>query len=122
VRFVGARTDVPACLAASDIHCQPNLKPEPFGIAYIEALYAGLPVVTTKLGGALEILGSAPESSGVLVEPDNAHALAEALKGLILNSDRREGYRLIGPRRARELCDPAERLSQLYRLLGRLAR
>jgi len=47
VRFLGQRADVPRLLAAADIHCQPNTGPEPFGIAFVEALYAGLPVVTT---------------------------------------------------------------------------
>ena len=49
-------TDVPRLLAAADIHCQPNISPEPFGIAFIEALAAGLPVVTSAIGGAIEIV------------------------------------------------------------------
>jgi glycosyltransferase involved in cell wall biosynthesis len=53
-RFLGQRSDVPHLLAAADIHCQPNTGPEPFGIAFVEALYAGLPVVSTRLGGALK--------------------------------------------------------------------
>src|SRR5262249_38073183 len=56
VRFLGQRADVGQLLNAADIHCQPNLGPESFGIGFVEALYAGLPVVTTALGGALEIV------------------------------------------------------------------
>ena len=47
VRFLGERRDVAACMHAADIHCQPNTAPEPFGLVFVEALYAGLPVVTT---------------------------------------------------------------------------
>jgi glycosyltransferase involved in cell wall biosynthesis len=47
VRFVGQRSDVPRLLAAADIFCQPNSGPEPFGIVFVEALYAGLPVVAS---------------------------------------------------------------------------
>ena len=47
VLFLGQRSDVPQLLLAADIQCQPNLGPEPFGIAFIEAMQAGLPVVTT---------------------------------------------------------------------------
>ena len=68
VRFLGQRTDVPHLLAAADVHCQPNTGPEPFGLAFVEALAAGRPVVTTALGGALEIVD---ETCGVhFVEPD----------------------------------------------------
>ena len=66
VRFLGQRSDVPRLLRAADIHCQPNLGPEPFGIAFIEALQARLPVVTTAMGGPLEIIDG---SCGVLVAP-----------------------------------------------------
>ena len=57
---------------AADIHCQPNTAPEPFGLVFVEALYAGLPVVTTALGGALEIL---TDACGVLVPAGDAPAL-----------------------------------------------
>src|SRR5262249_22135283 len=65
-RFLGQRADVRQLLAAADVFCQPNIGPESFGISFIEALYAGLPVVTTALGGALEIVDA---TCGVLVPP-----------------------------------------------------
>jgi glycosyltransferase involved in cell wall biosynthesis len=41
--FGGSASDPTSCqlLAAADIYCQPNLDPEPFGIAFVEALAAG---------------------------------------------------------------------------------
>src|SRR5205823_8856307 len=80
VRFLGHRADVPRLLAAADIHCQPNTGPEPFGIALIEALHAGLPVVTSRLGGAVEFVDA---TCGVLVEPSDPSALAAALTALL---------------------------------------
>lgn len=41
VRFLGQRSDVPQLLAGADIFCQPNQGPEPFGIVFVEALWAG---------------------------------------------------------------------------------
>ena len=110
IRFAGNRDDVDRLLAASDIHCQPNISPEPFGIAFIEALYAGLPVVTTQLGGAIEIVN---DSCGVTVAPNNTVALAAALGRLV--GDDRERRRLgnAGPARARELCDPQQQMNLL---------
>ena len=114
IRFAGNRDDVDRLLAASDIHCQPNISPEPFGIAFIEALYAGLPVVTTQLGGAIEIVN---DSCGVTVAPNNTVALAAALGRLV--GDDRERRRLgnAGPARARELCDPQQQMNLLRRAL-----
>jgi hypothetical protein len=64
VRFIGERSDVGRLLAAASVHCQANLRPEPFGIALVEALAVGLPVVTVAMGGALEIVD---ESCGMLI-------------------------------------------------------
>ena len=56
VRFAGQRSDVSALLQAADIYCQPNTSPEPFGITFVEAQAAGLPIVSSAAGGALEIV------------------------------------------------------------------
>ena len=40
VRFLGERTDTRSLYAAADIYCQPNTGPEPYGITFIEAMYA----------------------------------------------------------------------------------
>ena len=66
VRFLGHRSDVPRLLAAADLLCQPNVGPESFGIAFVEAMAAGLPVVTTRIGGGAEVV---TEACGVLVPP-----------------------------------------------------
>lgn len=114
VRFLGDRRDVPRLLAAADIHCQPNLGPEPFGIAFIEALYAGLPVVSTGMGGAAEIV---TEACGVLVSPGAPDALAGALTALIADPGTRARLGAAGPARAAALCDPAQVLARFDCLL-----
>jgi len=82
IRFLGTRSDVPELLATADIFCHPNTyPPEPFGIALVEALQAGLPVITTAMGGALEIVS---EQCGVLVPPEDNVALSEALRRLLM--------------------------------------
>lgn len=52
---------------------------EEFGITIVEALAAGRPVVAAAGGGALEIVSDG--ETGVLVEPHDVDALAEALRG-----------------------------------------
>jgi glycosyltransferase involved in cell wall biosynthesis len=111
VRFLGERADVTRLLSAADVFCQPNTAAEPFGVVFVEALGAQLPVVTTDLGGAREIVDS---SCGMLVPPGDARALAETLRGLIQDSTLRERLGAAGPTRARELCDPVTQLERFH--------
>ncbi|MFH1919422.1 MAG: glycosyltransferase family 4 protein [Planctomycetota bacterium] len=119
VRFVGERSDVMRVLQAADVHCQPNVGPEPFGIAFVEALHARLPVVTTAIGGALEIVN---KHCGALVPPKDASALSRELRRLIGDADLRRELGNAGPDRARQLCDPTRQMARLETLLGRIQR
>jgi glycosyltransferase involved in cell wall biosynthesis len=120
VEFLGERSDIRRLLAASDIYCQPNVEPEAFGISLVEALAAGLPVVTSALGGAKEIVD---ETCGVLVEPGDSPRLAEELAALLDDRGRRERLGARGPERARALCDPASQMPRIAEiLLGAAAR
>lgn len=114
VRFLGQRSDVARLLAGADIFCQPNQGPEPFGIVFVEALWACRPVVTTAMGGALEILN---ESCGILTQPDNPDSLSEALDRLIQSPDLRQRLGAAGPERASQLCDPAAQMQVLEDLV-----
>jgi glycosyltransferase involved in cell wall biosynthesis len=110
VRWLGERRDVRRLLAAADVHCQANVGPEPFGIAYVEALAAGLPVVASRSGGVVEIVD---ESCGVLVPPGDSKALAAALERLVVDRPFRAMLAGAAPARARRLADPA---TQMFRL------
>jgi glycosyltransferase involved in cell wall biosynthesis len=111
VRYMGYRSDVPRLLSAADIHCQPNTGPEPFGITFVEGLLAGLPVVTTALGGTKEIVD---ETCGILVPPGDPLALADSLRGLIEDPEVRARLGRAGPLRARSLCDPGQQLTRIH--------
>jgi glycosyltransferase involved in cell wall biosynthesis len=114
LRWLGERQDVRRLLAAADVHCQANITPESFGITYVEALAAGLPVVTSRFGGAMEIVD---ESCGVLVPPGDSNALAAALERLIVDRPLRAKLAAAAPARARTLSDPA---TQMFRLADAL--
>ena len=68
--------EVPAYLAAADVLCQPSVV-EPFGQATLEAMACARSVVATKIGGPPEFV---PPDAGVLVDPEDETALAEALE------------------------------------------
>ena len=116
VNFLGWQRDLGTVLAAADIYCQPNIRPEPFGITLVEALYAGLPVVAANEAGPREIV---TEECGVLAPPGDAAALAEALRAIICTPDRRALLGRGGPARAKAICEPARGLSNFWAILAR---
>jgi glycosyltransferase involved in cell wall biosynthesis len=75
VDFVGQVDDVPAALAAATclLHCSDR---EPYGMALVEALACGRPVVAPAAAGPLEIVDA---GCGVLYPPGDAAAAAVAL-------------------------------------------
>lgn len=114
VRFLNERSDVQRLLGAADIFCQPNLGPEPFGITFVEALNAGLPVVAVGMGGANEIID---DTCGMLARPGNTQEIADRLRRLIEEPHLRRRLGQGGPARARELCDPTARIKELSSIL-----
>ncbi len=114
VRFLGWQPDARTLLAAADVFCQPNTLPEPFGIVFVEALYAGLPVVATATGGAVEVVD---ETCGVLISQGDADGLARALNRLVREPQWRRQLATNGPARADFLCNPRARLTDLERVL-----
>ncbi len=115
IRFLDQRSDVQSLLRAADIYCQPNAGPEPFGIAFVEALSAGLPVVTTAIGGAREIVD---DSCGILAPSADPAALAASLRRLIQDPALRLRLGNAGPERARKLCDPLTQMQRLNEVLA----
>lgn len=119
VRFVGERQDVGALLAAADIYCQPNTRPEPFGLALVEAQAAGLPIVTSAFGGALEIVD---DRCGRLVPPGDTAAVAAALRGLLDDADLRARLGHAARARSSLHCDVSRQLRRTHEVLANVAR
>ncbi len=58
---------------------------EPFGLTLIEAAASGLPVVATEDGGPIDILANC--RNGLLVDPLDSHAMADALIKVLSDPD-----------------------------------
>lgn len=80
VVFAGHRDDLPAILQLAHVFCLPA-ELEPFGLVYLEAMAAGLPVVACYSGAVPEIV--IHETTGLLSYPDDPDALAENLMKVI---------------------------------------
>jgi glycosyltransferase involved in cell wall biosynthesis len=79
VLLLGRRDDVPALLAVADVVAVPS-RWEARALVLQEAMRAGRPVVATRVGGTPELTG---EDAAVLIEPDDAAALATAVTRLL---------------------------------------
>jgi L-malate glycosyltransferase len=85
VEFLGGkgRTEVMTLLYGCELLVLPS-RSEPFGIALIEAMACKKPVVATKIGGIPEIVDNG--GNGILVEPDDPTALADALLTILTDA------------------------------------
>ena len=109
VEFLGELPDAErdAWLDAAHVFAMPSRMPEEgvggegFGIAYLEAGAHGLPVIAGAVGGALDAVVDG--ETGLLVDPTDHVALAEAIAGLLLDPPRAAALGETGSRRAREL-------------------
>lgn len=115
VRIVGYVSDVEKriYLAAADVFVFPTLL-EGFGFPLVEAMAAGVPVITTSAGAAGEVVGDA----GLVVPPADSAALANALNRFLSDPGLAERLRLAGPARAREYFDlqfMIAKIDQAYR-------
>jgi sugar transferase (PEP-CTERM/EpsH1 system associated) len=86
VVFLGDRSDVPALLAAFDVFAMSSIS-EGYSIALLEACAAGLPIVTTRVGGNGEIVQDGV--TGRLVPARDPTALADALAEVMADPQRR---------------------------------
>jgi glycosyltransferase involved in cell wall biosynthesis len=97
VLFPGHRDDVARLLAAADLFVLPS-RYEGFGLAVLEALAAGVPVIASRVGGVPEIIRDGID--GRLVPGGDAGALAEAIAGLFADAAARDRLGQAGQRRA----------------------
>lgn len=79
VRWLGRVNDVAALLAAADVLVMPS-RHEGLGVAALEAMAAGLPVIASRVGGLPEAV--ADGETGLLVPPGDPAALAAAIARL----------------------------------------
>jgi glycosyltransferase involved in cell wall biosynthesis len=82
-RMLGFVDDIPAVLSAADCLVLPS-KWEGFGLAALEAMAAGLPVIATRVPGLAEVVRHG--QTGLLLDPEDPVALAESIDQL--RSDR----------------------------------
>lgn len=80
VRFLGVRHDIPELMASIDLYCLPS-RYEGLPFSALEAMAAGRPIVATDVPGINEVV--ADGKNGLLARPDDAEALATAIRRVL---------------------------------------
>ena len=88
VTFTGFRADVAPLMRACEALVHASLRPEPFGTAVLEGMGCGVPYVAMNEGGPAEMIEDG--TSGMLVPPGDASAMAGALTAILADSQLRE--------------------------------
>jgi len=110
--------DLPACYKLGDIFVLPaNARAEAFGTVIVEAMAAGLPVVSTEVGSGTSWV-NLHGTTGLIVPPRDPAALAQALNTLLSDPAKRADMGCAAYQRAHTEFSQAamiERVEQVYR-------
>lgn len=116
VHFAGYRRDIPGVMKDSDLYLFPS-KREGLGLAGIEAMASGLPVVSSNINGILDYMIEG--KTGHMCDPNEADAFARAILDLYHDPDKRReiGAFNIGQAKNFDQTHSAAALEEGYRQL-----
>ncbi len=118
VHVLGAREDARQVLGLLDAYVNPA-SAEAFGIATVEAMLAGLPTVVANCGALPELITH--EHTGLLVDPEDAAALATALLRVLTDPTRARQWGQAARQSALVRFSPAQfahQFATVYRALS----
>lgn len=116
VVFAGYRKDAAELLEGADICVVPSVWEEAFGLAALEPMARGVPVIASRIGGIPEVVVDG--ETGVLVPPGDEPALAGALARLLQDPAERARLGENGRRRAVESFSLAGEIKTLVDVLS----
>jgi len=95
VHFLGARPDIPQLLKLADLYVHAS-NFEGFGMAALEAMSAGLPVVASDVPGLKEVV----KGAGMMVPPHDEEALAKTIREILESKQTRQRMATASQKRA----------------------
>jgi len=121
VGFSGWQDDMRSFYEGIDVFVLPSRQEaEGLPLVIAEAMGAGLPVVATRSGGAVEIVDNG--KTGFLVDRQNPEQLAEAISVLVTSSSRRVSMGKAGRQRVEQFFDLSKQATQLEAILENVAK
>lgn len=120
VRLVGPKVDAAAFIRRGRVFAMPS-RAEGFGVAALEAMAVGVPVVASGVDGLADLIKDG--HTGILVPPASPAKLAGALRMLLRNDELRAelSRRALDTAAAYGLEDSTDRLIEIYRRAWRRA-
>ncbi len=115
--FTGFRSDVPRLLNALDVFVFPSYA-EAYGLALLEALAVGLPIIATACDGVLDIVRDG--ETGVLIPPRQSAPLIAAAEKLLLQPELRRRLATAGHEQFKRSFTAARMLTEIEELYSRL--
>ncbi|HSU91980.1 MAG TPA: glycosyltransferase family 4 protein [Sporolactobacillaceae bacterium] len=119
VGFTGFVDDVASAIRALDIVLHASTEPEPFGLAIIEAMACGKPVIVSAAGGAAEIAQLC--GGAILYPPGDSAALAGCIERLIGNPSERANLGAAGRASAEKLFRRSRLADEIIPILERVS-
>jgi glycosyltransferase involved in cell wall biosynthesis len=109
------REEVAQLLSTAALYLWPG-HGEAYGLAYLEAQAAGVPIVAEAVAGVPEVVANG--RTGMLTQPGDRHAYAAAIREMLANENRRqdlsgEARRFV--REERSMAPAAQRLDAIIR-------
>ena len=95
--FLGKQDDVAGLLASADLFLLPS-EEEAFGLAALEAMSCGVPVIATSTGGIPELVEDGV--TGFLLRPGDVDGMARAALEVLTNPERHAAFRTAARQRA----------------------
>ncbi len=105
VIFLGKQDDVESLLAVADLLLLPSAD-EAFGLAALEGLSCGVPVIATAVGGVPEVVEDG--TCGFLLPVGDVGGMADAALALLTDASRHAAFRAAARRRAVERFDTSQ--------------
>jgi len=117
VRLLGRREDVADLLGACDVFVLPSRR-EGLGVASLEAMGAGRPVIASRVGGLGFVVRDG--ETGLLVPPEDVEALAGAMRRILTDAELRDRLGAGGRARVTEHFTPERMVESYVRLYGEI--
>lgn len=111
VIFTGHRKDIADIVNTFDVLVHASLEPEPFGRVLLEGMALSKPVISTTIGAGPEIVTAG--ETGMLVQPGDDSALAQAIKYLLTNYDEARAMGKAGHDRLKKIFTITEHVSMI---------